>query len=38
MILKERAYLIEQLVQQKIATKQTIYRLLRCYWQRGMTP
>ena len=35
---KERAYLIEQLVQQKIATKQTIYRLLRCYWQRGMTP
>lgn len=35
---KERAYLIEQVVQQKIATKQTIYRLLRCYWQRGMTP
>lgn len=35
---KERAYKINQLVQEKIATKQTIYRLLRHYWQRGMTP
>lgn len=35
---KERAYLINQLVQEKVATKQTIYRLLRHYWQRGMTP
>lgn len=33
-----RASLINEIVNQKITTKQTIYRLLRQYWQRGMTP
>lgn len=33
-----RGRAIHRLVQEKQATKQTIYRLLRRYWQRGMIP
>lgn len=33
-----RGRAVLRLVQRKVATKQTIYRLLRRYWQRGMIP
>ena len=33
-----RSSLINEIINSKKSTKQTIYRLLRQYWQRGQTP
>lgn len=35
---KVRSKIINQIIEEKGSTKQTIYRLARRYWQRGQTP
>ena len=37
-ITDKRGHLVRKAVDEHRITKQTIYRLLRRYWQRGMTP
>jgi hypothetical protein len=34
----QRGLLVRQVMHERCVTKQTVYRLLRRYWQRGMTP
>lgn len=33
-----RAEVVNQIIRERISTKQTLYRLVRRYWQRGLTP